>query len=166
MAFFWPVLALLFAGIHLLRHRHESRGAGEVPRVILLYWLGIGTGIASIMGAAFHVFDAQQVAQEICFTRGDGGFQFENAMGDLAIGVAGVLCLFIRDARFWLAVIVVMTIQFWGDAYGHIYQMIENDNHCPDNTGPVLWLDIAGPFIAIVLYLLWRRGSREPAPGA
>jgi hypothetical protein len=37
----------------------------------------------------FHIFDGEQVAKEICFTRGDGGFQFENAMGDLSIGVAG-----------------------------------------------------------------------------
>jgi hypothetical protein len=126
-----------------------------------MYWLGIAIGVASILGAAFHVFDAEQVARDICFTRGDGGFQFENAMGDLSIGVAAFLCMFIRDSRFWLAVIIVATIQFWGDAYGHVYQMVENDNHCVDNTGAVLWMDIAGPLVAIVLYALWRRGTRD-----
>ncbi len=129
--------------------------------MLLRWWLGIAIGVASIFGAAFHVFDATDVAREICFTRGDGGFQFENAMGDLSIGVAAFLCIFIRDARFWLAVIIVATIQFWGDAYGHFYQMIENDNHCTDNTGPVLWMDIAGPLVAIVLYVLMGRGRSE-----
>jgi hypothetical protein len=130
----------------------------------LRWWLGVAIGVASAFSAAFHVFDAQQVAQEICFTRGDGGFQFENAMGDLSIGVAAFLCVFIRDARFWLAVIIVATIQFWGDAYGHIHQMVVNDNHCTDNTGPVLWMDILGPLVAIVLYALMRRGSKpDPA---
>jgi hypothetical protein len=63
-----------------------------------------------------------------------------------------------------LAVIIVTTIQYWGDAYGHFHQMIENDNHCTDNTGPVLWMDIIGPMVAIVLYALMRRGGKaEPA---
>lgn len=164
MFFFWIALALVVAGVHLFRHRHEQRGSGETAGIFLRYWLAIAIGVGSLFGAMFHIFDGPQVAQEICFTRGDGGFQFENAMGDVAIGVAGILCLFIRDPKFWLAVVIVATIQLWGDAYGHIYQMIENDNHCTDNSGPVLWTDIASPLVAIVLYILMRRGSRsEPA---
>ena len=84
-------------------------------------------------------------------------------MGDLSIGVAGFVCLFIRDPRFWLAVIIVTTIQYWGDTYGHFHQMIENDNHCTDNTGPVRWMDIIGPMVAIVLYALMRRGGKPEA---
>jgi hypothetical protein len=164
MVFFWIVLSLGLAGLHLFRHRHEERTSAETAGVFLRYWLGIGVGLGSIAGGLFHVFDGTDVAREICFTRGDGGFQFENAMGDIAVGVGAFLCLFIRDPKFWLAVIIISTIQFWGDAYGHIYQMIENDNHCPDNTGPVLWMDIAGPLVTIVLYLLMRRGVRpEPS---
>jgi hypothetical protein len=33
-----------------------------------------------------------------------GGFQFENVMGDLAIGVTGLLCVQFRNPGFWLAV--------------------------------------------------------------
>lgn len=161
---FWVVLALLAAGIHLFRTRDQERSGGEVAGIFLRYWLGIAVGLGSLIGGLFHIFDAEQVAREICFTRGDGGFQFENAMGDISIGVAGILCMFIRDPRFWLAVIIVFTIQYWGDTYGHIYQMVENDNHCPDNTGPVLWTDFGSPLVAIVLYALMRRGQRqEPA---
>ncbi len=162
--FFWPALALVLAGIHLRRHRDQPRTRAQTAGVFLRYWLGYAIGLASIFGALFHIFDAEQVAKEICFTRGDGGFQFENAMGDLSIGVAGILCLFIRDPRFWLAVIIVTTIQYWGDAYGHVYQMIENDNHCTDNTGPVLWMDLISPFVAIVLYGLMRRDERSGSP--
>jgi hypothetical protein len=103
------------------------------------------------------------VAKEICFTRGDGGFQFENAMGDLSIWVAGFVCLLIRDPRFWLAVIIVTTILYRGDPYGHFHQMIENDNHCTDSTGPVLWMDIIGPMVAIVLYAMMRRDGKAEA---
>ena len=152
------VLSLAAAGIHFLRHRGEIHGAGEVAEVLLRYWLGIAVGVGAIIGSLFHIFDGKEIAEQICFTRGDGGFQFENAMGDMAIGVAGFMCLFIRDTKFWLAVVVVVTIQYWGDAYGHIHQMIVNDNHCVDNTGPVLWTDIATPLVAIILYAVMKRG--------
>lgn len=164
---FWVLVALVGAGIHLLRHK-EKRGTVAVAGVLLLFWLGIAIGLGSIFGAAFHVFDAEPTAEQIGFVpwnpTGTGAFQFENAMGDLAIGVAGVLCFWIRDPKFWLAVIVIATIQFWGDAYGHIYQMIEHDNHEPDNTGFALWLDIINPVILIVLYALMRRGGDAARP--
>lgn len=160
---FWVVLALIPPVVYLVRTRGEDRKPGEIAGHFLRYWLGIAIGVAGVVGAGFHIFDGEQIAREICFTRGDGGFQFENAMGDLAIGVAGILCLFIRDPKFWLAVIIVTTIQYWGDAYGHVYQMIVNDNHCEDNTGLVLWADIWTPLVAIVLYALMRRGQRSLA---
>lgn len=152
------VIALVAAGIHYLRHRDAIHGSGAVAQLLLRYWLGIVVGIGAVVGAAFHVFDAQHIAEQICFTRGDGGFQFENAMGDLSIGVVGVMCLWITSPKFWLAVIVVVTVQYWGDAYGHIHQMIVNDNHCVDNTGPVLWTDIAIPFVSIALYAVMKLG--------
>jgi len=152
------VVALIAAGVHYLRHRGEIHGSGDVAQVFLRYWLGVVVGIGAVVGAAFHVFDAQDIAEQICFTRGDGGFQFENAMGDLSIGVVGVMCLWITSPKFWLAVIVVVTVQYWGDAYGHIHQMVVNDNHCVDNTGPVLWTDIAIPFVSIILYAVMKRG--------
>lgn len=166
---FWIVVALIGAGIHLWRHR-EQRGTAAVSRVLLMYWLGIAIGVASVFGAAFHVFDAKETAEGIGFVpwnpTGTGAFQFENAMGDLAIGVAGLLCFWIRDLKFWLAVVIVATIQFWGDAYGHVYQMVEYDNHEPNNSGAILWIDILNPVILIVLYWLTvrRGGSDEPTP--
>ena len=166
---FWILVALIGAGIHLWRHR-EQRDAATVARVLLMYWLGIAIGVASIFGAAFHVFDARETAEGIGFVpwtpTGTGAFQFENAMGDLAIGVAGLLCFWIRDLKFWLAVIVIATIQFWGDAYGHVHQMVEYDNHEPNNSGAILWIDILNPAILIALYWLTVRGRRadEPAP--
>lgn len=161
---FWILVTLIGAGIYLLRHK-DQRGTVAVTSVLLMFWLGIAIGIASIFGAAFHVFDARETAEGIGFVpwnaTGTGAFQFENAMGDLAIGVAGFLCFWIRDRKFWLAVILIATIQFWGDAYGHIHQMIEYDNHEPDNTGVILWLDILNPAILIVLYYLSRSRSGE-----
>lgn len=161
---FWTLVTLGGAGIYLLRHK-DQRGTAAVAGVLLMFWLGIAIGIGSIFGAAFHVFDAKDTAEQIGFVpwnaTGTGAFQFENAMGDLAIGVAAFLCFWIRDRKFWLAVILIATIQFWGDAYGHIHQMIEYDNHAPDNTGLVLWLDIINPAILLVLYLISGRKNKD-----
>jgi hypothetical protein len=100
------------------------------------------------------------MAKEIGFTRGDGAFQTEVGFGDLALGVAAVLCIWFRD-RYWLAIVVVATISLWGDAFGHIHQEIVNDNHDPDNTGPVLYADIVVPLVAIAFYIARERLRRE-----
>lgn len=155
---FWTVLGLAVGAFHALRKR-DGRAPGETAAIFLRWFLGITIGLGSIVGALFHIFDGVQTAEEIGFTRGDGGFQFENAMGDLAIGVAAFSCIWIREKMFWAAVILISTIQFWGDAYGHVYQMVENDNHKPDNTGPVLWMDILNPILAIIFFGAMKRFS-------
>lgn len=155
----YAVVALVGAGIHLLRHR-EDRTPARIVETFLLWWLVVAIGVAGIVGGLYHLFDGPQVAREIGYTRGDGGFQDEVAFGDIALGVAAFLCIWFRD-RYWLAVIVVASISLWGDAYGHIHQAIEFDNHDPDNTGPVLYLDILAPLIAIALYAVRERLQRR-----
>lgn len=62
-----------------------------------------------------------------------------------------MLSIWFRD-RFLLAVVIMAAISLWGDAYGHIHQAMVNDDHDPDNTGPVLYADILFPLVAIGLY--------------
>lgn len=164
---FWGVVALAFAGVHILRHK-EPRTRENVTEWLLVYWLMIAIGLAGIVGGLYHLFDGAEIAEEIGYTRGDGGFQDEVGFADLAIGVAAFLSRFIRDPMYWLAVLIVATISLWGDGYGHIHQEVVNDNHDPDNTGPVLYTDFLYPLIGIVLYALWWRARRltpRPAPG-
>jgi uncharacterized protein DUF6790 len=163
---FWAVVALAFAGVHILRHK-EPRTRETVLEWLLVYWLMIALGLAGIVGGLYHLFDGPDIAEQIGYTRGDGGFQTEVGFGDIAIGVAAFLCRFIRDPLFWLAVLIVVTISLWGDGYGHIHQEIAYDNHDPDNTGVVLYYDFIAPAIGIVLYALWWRTRRlrlAPAP--
>jgi hypothetical protein len=142
-----------------------SRDRSGAIEAVLLWWIVVTIGIAGIVGGLYHLLDGAQVAGEIGFTRGDGGFQTEVGFGDVALGVAAVLCIWFRD-RYWLAVIVVAAISLWGDAYGHIHQAVVNDNHDIDNTGPVLYTDILFPLVALLLYgyreLLLRRETEAP----
>src|SRR5918996_229637 len=138
----YPAVAIIGATIHNLRHRDADRA--KKIETYLIWWLAVAIGLAGIVGGLFHVFDGPEIAEEIGFTRGDGGFQFENAMGDIAFGVIAVMCIWFRG-NFILAVLVAVTISLWGDGYGHIYQAEVNDNHDPDNTGIVLYSDFITP---------------------
>lgn len=146
----YALVALLGAGVHLWRHPAE-RAPEQVVEVFLLWWIVVTIGAAGIVGGLFHLLDGADIAREIGFTRGDGGFQTEVGFGDLALGLAALLCVRFRD-RYWLAILIVATVSLWGDAFGHIHQEVVNDNHDPDNTGPVLYADIIVPLVGLALY--------------
>ena len=155
---FYAFVALIGAGIHLLRYPAERRRRQAIE-IVLLWWIVVTIGVAGIVGGLFHLFDGPSIAKEIGYTRGDGGFQTEVGFGDLALGLAAVLCVWFRD-RYWLAILIVATVSLWGDAFGHIHQEVVNDNHDPDNTGPVLYADILVPLVGLVLYAARERSRR------
>ena len=102
------IIALI--GGFVQSRRHKDRLAVDIHMVWWMVWV---VGIASVVGAGYHIFDGANTAELIGYTRGDGGFQWENAMGDLAIGVVGILAYWFRG-HFWLCTIVVLTIQYVG----------------------------------------------------
>lgn len=153
------VVAVLIAlvGGYVQTRRHRDRLAVDVHMVWWMVWV---VGVASIVGAGFHIFDGANVAEMIGYTRGNGGFQWENAMGDLAIGVVGIMAYWFRG-NFWLATIVVLTVQYLGDAAGHIYYWVVENNTRPYNIGLPLWTDIMLPIVIWILYLLSRRANGD-----
>lgn len=158
------IIAVLVAliGAIIQTRRHPERIAADIH---LVWWMVAVVGVASVLGAAAHIFDGAQVAEQIGYTRGDGGFQWENAMGDLAIGVVGIMAYWFRG-HFWLCAIVVLTIQYVGDAAGHIYFWVAQDNTKPYNIGIPLWTDILLPVVMWALYLWSRRSGGDALPKA
>ncbi|MEV6358958.1 DUF6790 family protein [Nocardia asteroides] len=156
------IIAVLVAliGAIIQTRRHPERIAADIH---LVWWMVAVVGVASVLGAAAHIFDGAQVAEQIGYTRGDGGFQWENAMGDLAIGVVGIMAYWFRG-HFWLCAIVVLTIQYVGDAAGHIYFWVAQDNTEPYNIGIPLWTDILLPIVMWALYLWSRRSGGDALP--
>jgi len=145
--------------------RHRESGASTAVDTFLVWWLAVAAGAGSVLGAAAHLFDGPATAEMIGYTRGNGGFQFENAMGDLSIGIAGLLCVRFRG-DFWLAVIVVLSVQFYGDGAGHLYYRLAENNTEPGNVGPPLWLDFIIPTVAWGLYCASRRRNGDAVPPA
>jgi len=159
---FWPLLALIGATIHRWRDQ-QPPSTGRTLEIYLLWWLVVAIGIGGIIGGLFHLLDGKSTAEQIGYTRGDGGFQTEVGFGDLAIGVLAVLGIWFRGG-FWLATLIALAISFWGDGYGHIHQEVVNNNHDPDNTGAVLYADFIVPFVGLALWALMRRaGGGEAA---
>jgi hypothetical protein len=156
MAFVFLALIALVGATIESRRRREDRLAVDV---YLVWWLVAVVGVSDIVGALAHLFDGADVAENIGYTRGDGGFQYENAMGDLAIGIAGVLAFRFRG-YFWLVLILITSIQYYGDAGGHIYFWLAEDNTKPDNVGFPLVADLVAPTFAIILYAVsWSKGG-------
>jgi hypothetical protein len=148
----YTLIAVVGAGVQLWRDPGKRTAEGAID-VVLLWWIVVTIGVGGVVGGLFHLLDGPDIAREIGFTRGDGGFQTEVGFGDLALGLAALLCVRFRD-RYWLAILIVAAISLWGDAYGHIHQEVANDNHDPDNTGPILYADILFPLIGLTLYAL------------
>ncbi|MDQ6921777.1 MAG: hypothetical protein M3170_09285 [Candidatus Dormibacteraeota bacterium] len=173
LAYLFIAIAVVGAAIHLFVRR-SSLDRARVVEILLAWSLAVLIGANGIVGAFFHVFFPDFTARQIGWATGSP-FQFENAMGDLAMGVLGVLCIWIRG-RFWLATVIASSIQLIGDAYGHVYQMVVHHNNAPDNVGAILYSDFLFPvaIIALLIAHTWmtqrqteqREDHRSAAPGA
>ena len=79
---------------------------------LLLYFLVINTGLASLFTFMGHGFRSEKVAKYIGWPTGSP-FQWEVAVSNLSYGVLGVLCFWLRG-DFWLATIIAVSVFFVG----------------------------------------------------
>jgi hypothetical protein len=76
-------------------------------------------------------------------------FQFEVAIANLGFGLIGVLA-YQASAGFRLATVIANTCWLWGDASGHIYQMITKHNFTSGNAGSWFWMDLIIPMVLML----------------
>ena len=79
-------------------------------------------------------------------------------MADFTVGALGVLCLWFRG-NFWLATAIAEACWLLGDAIGHVRQVINHNDHAPDNSGLFLYLEFVMPLVILVLTLYHRSKS-------
>jgi Family of unknown function (DUF6790) len=154
IAVLYLIVASSGAAVHLA-HSWQPRTSHRAVEIMLAWALVVLVGVSGVVAAGFHVFQPDQTARMIGWAPGSP-FQFENAMGDLAFGALGILCIWLRGG-FWIATAIGSSIQLLGDAYGHLYQLIVHGNHAPDNAGVILYADILFPVIVLTLLILWLR---------
>jgi hypothetical protein len=154
-------LTILAAILVILNSKIKSRplNSERVVEIFLISFLVISVGIGSIWAFIGHFFLSAQVAANIGWAPGSP-FQSEVAFANLSVGVLGVLCYWIRD-NFWTATVISSSIFLLGDAYGHIINMIQYSYYAPGNVGSVLYMDIIGPIILIVLLITYKSMRRK-----
>ncbi len=115
---------------------------------IIFRWLVLfSLGFTSLYTFVMHAFYPHMAAAVIGWAASP--FQFEVAMADLAIGVLGVLS-FRASYGFRLATVIASVCFLWGDAVGHMREMVVNNNFYPGNAGSWFWLDIFIPLILLI----------------
>ena len=141
----------------------QPRTRHRVIGVFLLSFLVISVGITSLIGFVGHVFFADSVATSIGWAAGSP-FQQEVGFANLAIGILGITCIWLRG-NYWIATVVAATIFLWGAAYGHIMDIVVHGNYAAGNAGGALYNDILVPLILIILLAAFVRTAgtvKEP----
>jgi hypothetical protein len=151
--FFVPMIAVTGSLIHIYFDK-KQRSARRVLEIILVWFLSVLSGISSVLAFFAHTFTADKIAVHIGWMPGSP-FQFEVAVANLAIGVPGVTCIWLCG-NFWIATIMAGAVFGFGAAFGHIRDIIVNSNYAPGNAGAVLYLDIGGPILMIVLLTIFK----------
>jgi len=142
------VIALCLAIGHLFLTK-QPKTAKRTVELLLAYIIPLNIGVATLIGFVGHAFYGPEVAKLIGWPAGNP-FQFEVAIGNLAMSVAGFLSIWQRKG-FWLATTVFSGVYFLGAAYGHFVQMAQGDTS-PYNTGLFLYVgDIVIPMVYLIL---------------
>ena len=154
------IMTFLGWGIHSALDRSAQRRTPRRLVELLLLWVLVLGGVWAIIAALGHRGpNSSEIAEGI--GHAPTMFLWEVGWADVAIGVLGIGCVWMRDQ--WLtAAVVVMSICYLGDAIGHIMQYVAHDNTAPNN----VWAtpsDILGPVLAIVLLVAYRRMAK-PTP--
>ena len=136
------VLAMFFVIFHRIIRK-------TIPFSEILYrWIALfPLGITALYAFVLHAFFPDFTAATIGWP--NSPFQFEVAMANLGFGIIAILS-FRADYGFRLATVIGNTCWLWGDALGHVYQIITNHNFTVGNAGSWFWLDILVPLMLIL----------------
>lgn len=137
------LLALIFILVDIIIHLKTKSWYPIIFRWIAFFSLGLSGIYCFFMHTFFPTISATAIGWAT------SPFQFEVAVADLAIGVLGILC-FNANFGFRLATVIASVIFLWGDALGHIYQMVFKNNFTAGNAGSWFWLDILVPLVLLV----------------
>ena len=156
------VITLIGWVIHVFADRHPNKRTGHRVLELFFLWLLVVTGAFALIGGLGHISGmANELAVQIGYA--PSMFQWEVGWGDIALGVLLVMVAKKSFRDRWLtAAVVVLTIQYGGDAIGHIMEYTAHNNTAPSNVWAIP-SDIAQPVIAVILLIVYRRGEAKSA---
>jgi len=146
------VAAVVLAGAFARLHR--DRPGGHFAEQLLRWTLLLSVGVQGIFTFIVHVFFPATSAANIGWA--ESPFQYEVGIADLTVGVLGVLA-WRGDFGFRLAAVIAAVCWYWGDAVGHVRQMVISGNFAPGNAGPWFWTDVLVPIVLLASVIFCRR---------
>ena len=149
-------LALLGATLQLAASPSSRRDNHAIVGTYLLWLFFVYVGLMGLVASYAHIFRPEQTSASIGWAMSP--YEHEVAMADLAIGVLGVLCVKFRG-NFWLATAIGNAVWLLGDAFGHLKQLREFNDHAANNGGLFLVLEFTVP-VVILTMTLWHRAKR------
>lgn len=154
------VITLIGWVIHVFADHSPMKRTGHRVLELFFLWFLVVTGVFSIIGGIGHISGmANELAVQIGYA--PSMFQWEVGWGDIALGVLLVMVAKKSFRDSWLtAAVVVLTVQYGGDAIGHIMEYTAHNNTAPSNVWAIP-SDIAQPVLAIILLIFYRRGEAK-----
>lgn len=143
----------ILAVIFMILNKKISRNVRDseiVYRWLAFFALGITSLYTFVMHAFFPMLSAKAIGWHT------SPFQYEVAMANLAIGVIALLS-YKASYGFRLATVIASTFWLWGDATGHIYQMILHRNFTIGNAGSWFVTDIILPLTLLISVIKLRK---------
>jgi hypothetical protein len=150
----YPLIFFGLASISALIHlsRIKKRTSPQTIETILLWLMVWCIGAQGIFAAVFQIWMPGMIAEKIGWQASP--FEFEVAVGNLGMGVAGLLALIWRG-KYWLGPLITYLIFIYGAAYGHIVQQRLGDTS-QYNSGIFLYIgDIIIPSIILIFTVLF-----------
>lgn len=122
----------------------------------LLNWLLLlPVGVGGLWSGSFHVFFPEIASRSIGWQ--PSPFEYEIGVADIAMGITAIVS-FWRPLVFKAAVILCVTIFYFGVAVNHVRDALIGGNLAPNNFGALLAVTIAQILLLPLLYL---RAKRE-----
>ncbi len=164
MVYFMAPWVIVIIGwiVHVYVDRVPAKRTKHRVVQLLLLWLLVTTGAFGLVGAFGHVSGlSDELAVQIGYQQ--SMFQWEVGWGDFALCALLIGCAWQRFWGTWLtAAVVVLTIQYGGDAVGHVMQYVAHNNTAPSNVWAIP-SDFMQPIAAIILLVIYRRSEKSNA---
>lgn len=150
------VLAIIIAGAKVLIRRISNKT--KIYEEFYRWTTLLSAGFIGIYTFIAHAFFPEISAANIGWQTSP--FQYEVAVANLGFGLCCILA-FWASYSFRLATVIGISCWLWGNAVGHIREMIVAHNFSPGNAGPWFWSDVIVPLLLIIFISLSKKPKEE-----
>jgi hypothetical protein len=140
--------ALILGCVHIAATK-RPRTRLQITDILLLYLFVFPVGLGGLIGFLGHTFRAGSTAASIGWPA-HNPFQYEVAVANLAFGILGICCAWVRGG-FRTATAIGWSVFFLGAACVHLHRIHAGQTFAPGNAGAILYFDLIVPVLVLVL---------------